>query len=748
MADNKQRGLVRIASMDIETRSGGLQTGTRAIAAGTGIERTFDTAATEVSRIGTQIGRLADHAAAVEGREAGSLAGLDPEFRPSRSLTIRGEAFDKAGLDVWGSRHKQAMLDDVEGLHMRHGADPRALNAAIEKKRGAWLSAVPDPMRAEMTLAFDRAKATAVRQATRQQLADYQAEQKAAAAEDLTASMKRLHQQAYSLGLDAKADEHISSASMEIDKLMARRDATGKPLFTPAQARRVMEDLRQDVAQARILGTLERTATPEGKQAILDGFREEFGKSDGLGGLFGLDKFRAVERMIEAEVRTARSEVGARGRLVEDAVKRVAEMAVKGQVVRPEDMSALRTSVMTVAPHLQGDLSAAEDTLQFVQSAQKMSPDGLAQVLRDERARLTTSGGPLTDKNRSDVGWARLEVGEKLLENMRREIKEDAVAWHARVNPRLIQPLLLDPAQPAVMEQSFRARIAAAKQVATDAGHAVQYLTNEEAGRLASVAGRGGDDLLIVSSMIASAGEAAPQIMAEIGKHGPATAFVGGLVVAQGGPTAASRDAAAGMGLMKLDGFKSRLPSQRIIETAAIEEMGTALRATKGNSVAVLQVANAIYEARALRTGKNDDVDLWKQALREALGEREVGGEKFGGLARGSFWGGWHDPVPVPPWLKQSGLKSAIDALTEDDIKAHLGGMPKTDKGAPLPISAIRRGRLIAVGSGRYVVATSTDPDDPQPLGGDGPDGLFVLDLGRLRPAIQKRRPDLVAGGR
>src|SRR5690606_13607433 len=73
---------------------------------------------------GAKIGHMADKATAKEGEEAGRIAGLDPEFRPTRSLTIRGEAYDQAGLQVAGARLRQTLEADLDNEFARLQGNP------------------------------------------------------------------------------------------------------------------------------------------------------------------------------------------------------------------------------------------------------------------------------------------------------------------------------------------------------------------------------------------------------------------------------------------------------------------------------------------------------------------------------------------------------------------------------------------------------------------------------------------------
>ena len=117
-----------------------------------GIGRVAAEAAHVFSGLGDTIGQMADTAAQKEGTEAGKVAGLDPEFRTVNNGTIRGNAFDKAGLDVAETRLRQALDAGLDGAFTKFAGDPAGLANAIQAHSAAIIGSAPQELRPGLQL--------------------------------------------------------------------------------------------------------------------------------------------------------------------------------------------------------------------------------------------------------------------------------------------------------------------------------------------------------------------------------------------------------------------------------------------------------------------------------------------------------------------------------------------------------------------------------------------------------------------
>jgi hypothetical protein len=733
MAPNMRRGLLQVqtelqreGSVDRAGLAGGLAT-----------------VASSLAQVGGQIGKIADHAAAVEGEEAGRLAGLDPEFRPTKSLTIRGEAYDKAGITVYGARAKLRFAGDLEAAYDAHKDDPQGLAKALDAKRTSWLAESLPEVRPELELMFDKARVQFMRQAARAQAARISTEQTAGLQSELGLALKTLQQRAYSLGLDEGADGILASDMQDVTALLGRRGVDGKPLVAPGQARKIAEGLQQDVATARLLGAFERTPSAEAKQAFLDKFRADFGKSEGLAKVYDLDGFRRIEGALEADLTRAASQRNVELRQLRESVKEQGKLAEKGFAPPPDQLATLKAQVANSAdPAIAQAFAEAENLIAWQSSARVMPPAQLDALVLAERERLAKGGATTFEAE-------RLALSETLLTNMRSELARDALGWADRVGLQKIAPLNLSDEVEAAA--SLRTRIAQAEEVGEFYGQKPQYLRPEEKRQAATLIAQGGPQALTLATVLGgAAGDRAPQVLAELYDEAPAVAMLGGLVNTAGSSPAA-RDAADGLALIKSDGFKPMAPSAKEARTEATKLLGNALADMPRAEASAITMANWIYEVRARRGGLTEfDDALWRQGLAEALGQRTVAGELYGGVVENDL-SSWRSErkIVLPPDIRQSSWREVIDMLTPADLAAADLGNPVGEDGKSIPLDRIKNMTLVQMlGVGRYAVASDDGaaPGEERFVFKNKPGEPFVLDLGRLTPRLLQRRPDLFLG--
>lgn len=498
MPANTQRGLLKVAS-ELQAQGSVDRTGTAGGLA---------TVASSLAQVGSDIGKIADHAAAVEGEEAGRLAGLDPEFRPTKAPTIRGEAYDKAGLQVYGARTRETFAAQLEEAYDAHKDNPQALAAALYAKR-SFIGASLQEVRPELELMFEKSRLTFMRQAARAQVARVRTEQTAALETDLTLGVKQLQQRAYSLGLDTTADEVLASDLEELGKTLTRRGMDGKPLVTAGQARKVIERARGEVNDARLTGAFERLPTAEAKAKFIEQFKADFGKSEGIARHYDFDGFERISGKMEAGVA---KEVSARNTLVRAAredIKSIEKRAEKGFPVPPAEMAAIEAKVATAGDaETSAKLENAKGLLDLQETARTWSPAQMDTALAAGRARLQQEGA-------TEPQVARFTLLESLDREMRTELKADPLGWAARTGTVPVTPLDFSTAEAAT--STVKARIAQAEEVGARYGQAPVYLRPDEKRALATATAQGGEQALGIAAAIAGAGgEKAPRMMAEI----------------------------------------------------------------------------------------------------------------------------------------------------------------------------------------------------------------------------------------
>lgn len=707
--------------------------------------------------IGAQIGQMADVAAAEEGEAEGRRAGLDPEFRPTKSLTIRGQAYDKAGLQVAGTRMKQGMEADLAAAYDALGTDPAKLNAEIDKKGLAWLSEAPAEVRPALELALRGAKISYMRQAARDQVERVFNEQQAAVQTEIGDGIKTLHQRAYNMGLDAEADQVMADGVSLLDEALARTDVTGKRLVPPETAAKVRGEALETISTARLTGAFDRLKTIGEKEKFIGQFEDDFANSRGLAKQYDLPGFQKVSGLLRAELTRTKTESAVAVRAIDEDVKSVVGLLKKGAEVPAEHVAGLDARMAAVgggSPQLQQSVAEAKGLFNYQQSVRTMPPAELGRVLEMQRARIASGEA-------KNLGYAsaELDLGEDLLRNMRTRLKEDPNGWANDVGRLRIAPL--DFSSPENATATLRARIAQAEEVGNAYGQPPQYFRPDERRALVTMAGQGGAQSLAVATTIAGVGgDRAPRMLAELFDEAPATAMLGGLVAAAG-PTSVARDAADGFAFRRAakeekgGGMKFYAPSEKQAREVAAPVFGNALSEMPKSEAAVLEIANAAYEIRAQRLSKTEfDETLYGETLREVLGERTVGGEKYGGIVEQSRSTGYFSSasqnIIIPPTVKQSKWDELLDTITPGDLDRAGIGRPVDGNGRAMPASSIRTGLLVPIGDGQYAVAMG-DPSEP---GGErwlmtnpNRDEKFILDVKALEPHLRKRRPDLFLGG-
>ncbi|MGL4396613.1 MAG: hypothetical protein ACRCS9_08755 [Hyphomicrobium sp.] len=737
MADNQMRGQIRVAN-DVTRQSSGEVNISPLPSAG--IEQALGQVSDVFAGIGNRIGQMADKAAQREGSEAGLVAGLDPEFRTMRTHTIRGDAFDKAGLDVAETRIRQQLEGAFDAAFLKHGNDAAKLQSVLGATQAGILMHAPAELRPGIVQLANGKRLAFSREQARKAAAEAAAEAEAAAQQQAEDILKGMHQRAYASGLDGEADTMLANDAAALTKTLGRRAPDGSRLFSPAQAAKLLDGVKETVATARLTGAFSRLPTLDAKEKFIKEFEADFAHSRGLAKVYDLNGFERTRGHLEGDLRAARAEHNIMTRALGDEVKGVAKMAEKGFAPSPAELSALKTRVLTAAdPDTSAALALAEDTIGWQSAARRSSPAELDTYVQKETARLKANGA-------TPQAVARLEMAEGLLGEMRKEVKTDPLGWADRVG--LVKLAPLDQSSPDALGVTLKARMAQAEEISQFYGQSPKYLRPDEKAALANAAAQGGRQTIAISQALAeAAGKRAPEVMAEIFDEAPTVAMLGGHV-SLAGVTTVARDAADGMALIKTEGFKGLAPPAAAARTEAINAAGTALQAMPKAEAAAISLANAAYEVRARRLGLTEfDANVWQQGFREVLGERTIGEETFGGVvSQNEGWISNAPPVVIPPNVKQQGFRELIDALRLDDLVA-ANGAPLDEAGRPMAMTTVQRSRLVSVGDGKYWLATGdVEGGDPRWIKGAG-DEPYVLDLRALEPVLKKRRPDLYLGG-
>ena len=711
---------------------------------------------TEFAGVADTIGRMADKAAAQEGAEAGEKAGLDPEFRTVHNNTIRGDFFDRAGLDVAGTRLRQQLETGFDAAFAQHSGDPIALTKALDAQQRGIIANAPEELRPRLQLAAQGKRLAFARTQARQQAAEMQSAAQGAFETELADSVKRIHQIAYSSGLDKTADDELANQSALFADTLKRRGPDGQLYVSPEQAAKEVRNLNQTVTTARLSGAFDRLPTLDAKQKFITQLEDDYRNGKGVAGVYDLDQFDKMKSGLMADYRAAKTLQATQIASVKEDVQHVAKMAEQGFSPSPDDLAALKAkTAATGDPTLGQTLAIAENTATFVNAANRVTPSELEAANEKLRTTLHAEGA-------TPEAIARVELGDKLLGNMRKELKQDPLGWADRVG--LVKVAPIDFSDPDKTQASIRARLAQADTIASYYGQKPVYLRPEEKQLLGTAMAKGGKAAMSIATMIAAtAGDRADDIMRELSDSAPVMAGLGSLVAQAGGqPTPAAVDAFDAIAARQERTEKGGKPLPAVVmpkpgdvQLALSSVAGGALSRDPRNEAAAVNAATLVYEMRAARAhAQTFDKDMFDQALSEVLGERTIGGVKFGGVAdQSQHWWNPSNKIVLPPNVRKDTWRETIDALSPSVLDRAGIGQPVTESGKAIDFDRFKRGTLVQIGNGQYLVAlgdvtkpgqeqyvkeTKTTPGEPKPL---------VLDFNKISPVLSMIRPDLFLGG-
>lgn len=682
--------------------------------------------------VGEQVGQLADAAAKREGEGEGRQAGLDPEFRTLAGGTLYADAYNRTGLDISETRLKTAIDSGIDGLEQKHEANPQKLGEGIDAMLSGVLKHAPDELKPKLQMLAGHKKLVAMRGAAREQVSRTRAEAAAAQQTELTEGFKALHQLSFKAGLDAEADKVVGERIASLEAAVQRRGIDGKPLIDPKQAQKLLTNARETVAEARLKGAFDRLPTVEAKASFITQLEDDWKNSKGYAANFDLNGFQSLLRELEGEMRRAESGRNVVSRTLANQIKTVQEAAERGLAPAPDDMIKLRGAVVG-NPTLAADLAMAESTWRDMSGRGRLPPNEQQKLIDDTYARLNESGVPLVGHE-----IERLRMAEKLIGHTRAEIKQDRLGWAARV--KLVDLAPLDTSSPQAIAAALPIRVAQAEEVAQRVDEQPEYLRPDERKRLTAVAAQGGAPLLDVTEALASAGpDRSRRMFAELYDSGASTlAVIGGLIQETGRRLPVVQDVADGVALSRTKEWAGVTEQGKTVRThqRSQDVHQGALAGLPKMEQALIDATNYAYAIRLQRMRKTDDPAEWSKTYRELLGEREIKGEKYGGVTR--YRG---QAIIVPPDIKQDGFESVMAALKPTDFASP----PVRADRSPATQSEIRQANLEPVGAGRFYLNIG-NAESPQYLGkADG--GRFVLDLKEVKGELIKRRPELFLDG-
>lgn len=388
--ENKRTGLLRLVGQDAipdasyDTASTPLPDN--------GAARLWDQARSGFAEVGATVSHTLDQAAAAEGKVAGRLAGLDPEFRPTHANTIRGRAFDEAGMQVAETSMKTAMAADMARAHDLYRNDPVKLQGELDGIRRAYLAkALPETL-PSIQLEADHARFSYMRDASRIQIQQTEHGQIGAFQEETAGAIKRMHQRAYQLGLDPQADAIMAADLDQLRGSLARKGVNGLPLATPEQAQKIIEHAKESISNARVLGGFDRLGSMAEKEQFISDLDGKFQRGEGLAKVYTLDQYESLKRHLRSEMHASRAHDSVLGEGLKSDIASIDGRAKQGIMVSPDEIAQLRTRAIA-AGH--GDklasIDQAERTARVLWDLRRYAPEDIESYAASEKARINAA---------------------------------------------------------------------------------------------------------------------------------------------------------------------------------------------------------------------------------------------------------------------------------------------------------------------------------------------------------------------
>lgn len=700
------------------------------------------------------VGALADRAAQADGAQRGAADGMDPEFRPTGDLTIRGMAYDQAALRSHAVMLDGQIREDLAALYETTKHDPAAFDAGAKQIYQDRISNLPAQIQPDLAAGFERQTFSYTREIARTHEATVLAEDKAALQATLAARTADFGRMAYQLGLDPDADARLSAEGEDILGTLLQygpkeafsyggknfaADGTRAGLLAPDAIGAEMIALNDEAAVNRIKGAFDRTKGLAGQQKFLKSFQEDWAAGDGVAKSMSLPASEKLQNWMDAKIRDGLAEQRAIATAIRSEVTDIRgglrdyRSGVNNGVMPSAGVvnSFMARAIATGDAGIIGEVRSFANLVDLGSAAARASPVELQQEISRQRAAANKGGVDSPD------AAAKIELMENTLSGMNEALRKDPLTWAQRAGVVDVQPLVImaDPStgQMQVDPAALQARRAPAQRVAAQYGVPFMPFTDEETAYAKVIEDQGGDNMLRLTGTIFSAfGSDARTALAQLSDKAPALAHLGGLM-ANGADAGVLHAATAGFKMLaEAKGVSDGIPKGISRDPAAVASATVISRRVAGAfenlpelRAQVDRTAEAIYVGRR---GLNSswDPQAYARAYQEAAGATFTNGQAYGGISSGLL---------VPGWLKSDAIDDVIDGLTLEDYRVNENWQPPVDaEGKPLSLATLRQAVPVSLGPGLYELRLPSDGGATlQTRTPEGEAVPYVLDLNNLR---------------
>lgn len=699
----------------------------------------------ELDRIGNSLAQMSalhekklDVEAIALGEQEGLTAGQMERLELRRDQSLRSRAFNSTALKTFSFQQEVKIAGDLATAYDEHQDNPVALEEAYERVRATGLDGVPRELIPVFNNQIDKAKITGLQASGRIQRTRFAASARAFAGEVLDSRMNDLERDAHLIedleqsqntlaaGLAGIKDVLVDNGpkgSFAFEGVTYPADASRTGAFEPEIMAKFMAVSEERAIIGRAIGQFERADTLEEKLKIRHDLRPAWEKDE-------LDITQAqvskLENRFDADIRQMGVEKNSGLAALKKEVGEVREVLEAGFDVKSEIWDSLDARITAVGNiDLSDAMADAKAMAEFASSIRQDNPAVLQQKINEQREFLRSEGGEATVEQ-----VQQLELAEKILKETSTALKRDPLSHAVKVSLIENEPIVFTGDQAML---SMQRRVAVADSVATHYGIAAKYLTDEEVTQF--------KDLLptldvesqldfIATVRTGFGTEPSSQVFSRLMDDNRQFGHAANIMVeGYDGHRAIAKDILFGS-QARLDPNNNIMPPVADLREVVDEIVGTSLGHMPGVRANMLDAARNIYTAQGLRAGlvKGDDLDkdLWENAVHQAIGRVKINGEEYGGFD--DFNG---NEVILPKTMTFDEFENRIEGLS--DAQLFLTGRAHYGNGDVVPASVIKEGQFVQLGEGRYMVNISSN-QEPKFLLGDGPGGVFVLDVNEIDP--------------
>lgn len=232
-----------------------------------------------LGEINRSINEFADKDAIQAGTQAGLEAGMRSDFRPMRSTSLYGQAFDRVGVQIASNQLELQVAKDTQEIYNKWGSQPAALKQALADYGQGQASKLP----LELQPAFNKTYQARTLQYTEAARQAYESNLLSNLKATNDASLDNLANTAAATARTVSDDKTFGAAMLQqreqfVSKLLEHApkeggtfegrtvpaDGTRAGLYTWQQIGNAVEAFDKQTAQQRVLGQFERVSDKEG----------------------------------------------------------------------------------------------------------------------------------------------------------------------------------------------------------------------------------------------------------------------------------------------------------------------------------------------------------------------------------------------------------------------------------------------------------------------------------------------------